>query len=103
MYTSEFNSEQKVSVLVKPVTAKGKPANLTDTPAWVSDDLAIVEPVVDEGGLSGFLLGVAEGAVNVTISGTNILGVVISVVVGCTVTAAPAGELVLELGAPIVQ
>lgn len=103
MLFANFNTDQKVSVVVKPVSAKGKPALLVDTPAWVSSDLNVVEPVVAEGGLTGDFLGVNVGVATVTISGTNALGVVISESVECTVVAAPADALNLEIGEPVLQ
>ena len=103
MASAIFNDEQKVRVVVKPVTAKGRPAVLVGVPEWVSSNMGVVEPIVDADGMAAWLQAIAEGTAVVTVNGVNTVGTVLTATVDCAVTVSPATVINLEVGTPEMQ
>jgi len=99
-----INTEQKVKVTVKPVTAKGNPALVDGTPGWSISDPSIASLVVDPTGMSSDVVGAGAGVAIISVSADADLGAGVREITGSlyvTIVAAEAAALVLEAGTPI--
>lgn len=103
MISIALNNEQKVKITLAPKTAKGKPVEVDNPPAWsvVSGD-ATVEPEAD--GLSAFVIsGESPGMSQVLIEADADLGEgveTISETLQVTVNGALAQNLGVTVGTP---
>ena len=96
-----FNTEQKVNLVVSPLTAKGKPAKVTGVPLWNSSNVNAISLVVAADGLSAYAIGGAEGVSTVSVianAGTEDAPVQICASVDITVVTAPAASLSVSVG-----
>lgn len=96
--------EQKATVTVKPLTAKGNPAPVDGAPGWSISDPAIASLVVAPDGMSADVIAATAGAATITVAADADLtsGVrQITGVLDVTVVAAEAATLVLEAGVPV--
>jgi len=98
-----LNSEQKVNVVVKPVTLSGKPARVDGVPGWAVTNPSVASLQVAPDGLSADVFGVSPGDATVMVSADADLGSGVREITGSlqvTVVEAEATALVLEAGTP---
>ena len=98
-----LNTEQKAKVTVKPLTAKGKPAQVDGPPGWSISDVSVASLVVAPDGLSAEVIGVSAGTATVTVAADADLTSGVRQITGnldVTVTAAEAATLSLETDTP---
>ena len=96
-----LNTEQKVKVTVRPLTAGGQPATVDGVPGWAVSDPALATLEVAPDGLSAYVFAGQPGTGQVMVSADADLTAGVREIVGqldLTVTAAEAATLLLETG-----
>jgi len=95
---------QKVSVVIQPVSVKGNPAVLDDIPVWSVSDETLVSVVPAEDGMSAVVTAVGPiGAAQVTVKGDADLGegvVEITGILDIEILASDAATFVITPGTP---
>jgi len=99
-----LNTEQKINVVVKPLTISGKPTRVDGVPGWAVTNPSVVSLVIAPNGLSADVIAVASGSANVIVSADANLGSGIREISGSlaiVVVQAEAASLSLVAGTPV--
>ena len=100
-----LTTDQKVRVVVVPLSANGKPARVDGVPGWAVSDPSVASLEVDPDGMAAYVFAVSPGNVTVSVSADADLSTGVREIVGSvdvTVVEAEADSLTLEADEPVL-
>lgn len=102
-----LTDEQKVTLSVAFVTAKGNPATVDGPPVWTVSNDTVLSVVPSADGLSADVVSVGPlGASQVSVTADADLGAGVTALIGTldvTVVASEAASIVISAGTPVLQ
>jgi len=101
-----LNTEQKVTLTLKPITAGGNPTVVDGVPLWSVSDAGIVSLVVSPDGLTAEAIAVGPGVATISATADADLTAGVREIVGTLdiqVVAAEAVTLTIESGVPVAK
>lgn len=101
-----MRDDQKMTLAVKAVDAKGFPALVDGVPTWASSDETVVTVVPAADGMSGEVTAVAPGTARVVVTGDADLGAGVTPITGIddfTITGGGAASFQVTGSAPVSQ
>lgn len=102
----DLRDDQKTTLSISPVDAKGKPAAIDGAPTWASSDETVISLEVAGDGMTAVANGVAPGTARVVVTADADLGSGTTPITGTldfNVTAGQAATITITAAPPASQ